>query len=994
MPLSFHPWISHSIHQLAFLATARHNQKSSPQGSQLRLTAGFVLLLAGLVIATSSVAGTQSILPAQNLAFEPNQGQAHGNVAFLARGKGYLIYLRPTEAVVALRSPSPGSATPKPLRMRLLNTAAHPAIAGESTLPGHHNYYVGNDPTHWHTNIPTYAKVAATGVYPGIDMVYYGKEGQLEYDFMVAAGADPRAIRMRFDGADKLQITRQGELLITTGKARLIQHPPYAYQRLGNKQVPVTARYILKGRTVSLDLGAYDRKRPLVIDPALTYSSYLGGPGDDVAQAVAVDSSGNIYITGMTQSTDSFPVKNNIYTFKGGTSDAFVTMLNSSGTVVFSTYLGSGGTVDSGFATPERGTAIAIHNGKIYVTGGTASLATSNPFPTLNPYQSICPITGYAVFVSILNTDGSLDYSTCVGNGTGQEGTGIAVDDVGNAYVVGWTTANNFPVTPDALQSTKKTDPNLRDSFFFKLDPTAGSNGLLYSTYLGSTVDNSVDTTTLCCNTYATAVAVDSNRMAYVAGWTNNTTVGASGVLAPAFEAALTAAGSTYSGGKDAFFYKIDPSAMSPILYASYLGGSYDDTATGIAIAPSASGDPAVYLSGQTGSPNFHVMNAYQSTFGGGLNTAGDAFVAKFSSAANSQYTLSYSTYLGGSDDDGAEAIAVDTTTGRAYVTGSTTSSNFPIQSAGSLQATRAAGAAKDAFVSSLDFSGSTLSLHYSTYLGGELDDQAHGIAYAVNDKAYVVGSTASLTFPVTSNATQQANHSTLCTDTQVINGTCGLLDAFIARIAPVANLNVIIAAYAANDLTNTLPRLGDPLTYSVVVANSGPDAATGITLSIDLAAPTDPGSTTPLDSPTVSDSACVYDSVGKELFTCQWADLAVGGQKTVTISGILSTQKEVVATVTAKSNELEPPATTTYAITADQNVPPPATIVTGGGNTPTPSNGGGGGGGGGGAVGPLALLFLAFTKLARTRIGYRRPSRAFGVESRCGEKLYNRPLP
>lgn len=974
MPSSLSPWVSRRIaRQIPDPPPSRDPLRVPARRKRPPLFVGISLLLSGLAIGPS-FAGEQLTLPPKTLAFEPNQGQADRSVEFLARGKGYLLYLRPTEAVLALKSPSPTAAgTPKPLRMRLLGATAKAKTAGQAHLPGRHNYYVGNDPARWHTNIPTFAKVVATGVYPGVDLVYYGKEGMLEYDFMVAAGADPRAIRLGFDGADKLRVNHKGELLITAGKAQLVQHPPYAYQNIADKRVPVAARYALRGRTVSLDLGDYDHHRPLIIDPALSYSSYLGGSSDDKAQAVAVDADGNIYVTGSTLSPD-FPEAKSTALSSGENSDAFVTKISKSGTVIFSTYLGSGGTTDSGYNLLEGGNGIAVSNGKIYVTGGTASnVINGKTFPTngtLASYQT-CGITTNYVFVSILNNDGTLYYSTCVGSNAAQAGMGIAVDDTGNAYVAGWTTSSNFPTSPGALQTTKNTAPDLRDSFFFKLNPAGGTSGLVYSTYLGSTLDTSIPNPTLCCSTYATAVAVDSQRMAYVAGWTTN--VASNGVLPTAFENALTAAGSTYSGGKDAFWYKIDPTSASPILYATYLGGSGDDTATGIAIASPATGDPDIYVTGQTLSSGFPTTtNAFQRIFKGG-STLGDSFVAKFSSTANSQYALSYSTYLGGSGEDGATGIAVDNTTGRAYATGSTTSTDFPIQSATNMQTAFNKNfntSAKDAFVTSMEASGS--SLHYSTYLGGELDDQAQGIAVAATDKAYVVGYTPSFTFPVTADAAQKDNKS------NQQSGGLGF-DAFVARIAPVANLSVIIAAHSTTDLTTTAPPVGDPLTYSIVVANLGPDPATGITLTVDLSAPDDLGSTTPLNSPVYDSAACQYDGNGKELFTCSLTDLAVSEQKTITISGTLSTGSDLVATTTVKSNELDA-VSTTYTLTAGQSLPPPSTIVTGGGSTPTPT-GGGSGGGGGGALGPLVLLLLTLATLAKvSRLGPRRRQLSRGL--------------
>ena len=888
----------------------------------------FLTLLACFTVAAAHAMQPPLKLAPQPLAFEPNQGQTSDQVAYVARGKGYILFLEPTEAVLSLKTPS----APKVLRMRLLDASPQARIQGNAALPGRHNYYIGNDPKRWHTGIPTYGKVLSKGVYPGIDMIYHGKEGRLEYDFMVAPHADPHAIRLAFAGDDSMAVNAQGDLILKVGGERVVHRAPYAYQTIHGTEVPVDAAYAIKGKTVSIKLGHYDTTKPLIIDPALIYASYLGGTGDDEARAIAVDGSGNIYLTGQTASLGFPGFVNSSY---GGNSDAFVTMLDSSGAVIFSTYLGSSGSIgpsdpNDNEPSGEKANGIALYNGKIYVTGGTASLATSTTFPTTaNAYQT-CGTSVNSVFVSILNNDGSLDYSTCVGTANGEEGLGIAVDDAGNAYVVGWTNAGQsslcmtctFPVTSGAIQTTKKTDVNLRDSFFFKLTPSgSGANDLVYSTYLGSTQDS----TSSCCNTYATAVTVDSNRVAYVAGWTNNASTG---VLAAPFETALSAAGSTYSGLKDAFFYKIDPTKATPLLYATYLGGSGNDTATGIAIDTGGN----VYLTGQTTSSNFPTLNANQASFKGGT-TMGDAFVAKFSSTGINTYSLGYSTYLGGSDEDNANAIAVDSTTGRAYVTGQTHSTDFPTASTSGLQS--GYSVLPDAFVTSLNAVGTA---NYSSYLGGTGGDQGLGITVSQDglEKVYVAGGTSSTDFPVTTDAAQSTNQ----------GGSGSGTDAFIAVIGTVADVGITLSG------TNPAPPLLGTMTYTVAVTNNGPDTATGVLLTLGLSSPS---STTPLDNTTLSydnNSLCTADA--QENFTCNLGSMASGNTTTLTFSGQLTAADEVTATATVFSNEKDIDSTNDTAAwvsTAGQTTSTPPINVPGGG--------GSSGGGGGGFVSPYALLTL-----------------------------------
>ncbi|MEJ2574759.1 MAG: SBBP repeat-containing protein [Gammaproteobacteria bacterium] len=702
-------------------------------------------------------------LPEQPLAFEANHGQTNPQVAYLARGKGYMLFLEPTEAILALKTHS----AVRRLSMRLLGAASRPPMHPAAALPGRHNYYIGNDPRQWHTGIPTYARVVSRGVYPGIDMIYHGKAGQLEYDFHVAPGADPRAIRLAIAGSDTMTVNARGDLVLKVGGEQVIHRAPYAYQIRHGAKVAVDARYRIHGRTVAFQLGDYDHRRPLIIDPTLIYGSYVGGTGDDTARAVAVDASGNIYITGKTASTD-LPQAGN--TPAGGYfSDAFVTKLNSSGAVVFSTYIGSGGSIEpqgppqpiglqAGTEAGEKGNAIAVSSsGMIYITGGTAANATVNTFPTLNPYQA-CRTTNGDAFVTILDGTGNLYYSTCIGGGGSDEGLGIATDDLGNAYVVGYTTSTSspnpysssfkgyFPTTSGALQSYKVSDPNVRDSFFFKLDPSQGSSGLVYSTYLGSGLNGGSYS-----STYATAVAVDNNDIAYVAGWTQATAteLAATGFPKNAYQGSTTNDGSTsYS---DAFVYKIDPApagSASYLLYGTFLGGNGDDRATGIAV----DGSGNIYVAGQTTSTDFPASSTGVAN---SLNDRSDGFIAKINPNVSGSSGLLYASYLGGNGDDGIQGIAVNSAD-QIFVTG-WTEGGFPITN-GSVHYLSGTYAL-DAFLTGLDTT-KTAPI-FSTYYGGNDDDMGRGIALARDgsDKVYIAGSTLSTNdLPLSSDAAQTSN--------------------------------------------------------------------------------------------------------------------------------------------------------------------------------------------------------------------------------------------
>jgi Beta-propeller repeat len=322
------------------------------------------------------------------LSFEANQGQTDPQVKFLARGRGYALFLTPTEAVLSLAKPqaqarTESSATSSPeasgtvLAMQLSGANLEPQVTGKDALPGRVNYLRGKDPAHWHKQIPTYAKVAYEGIYPGVDLVYYGNQGQLEYDFVVAPGADPGVLKLVFRGAERIAINAAGELVLSTASGDIRMHAPVIYQETAGVRTTVAGGYVLEEpQQVSFAVAAYDTSRPLVIDPVLVYSTYLGGSGGDEGRGIAVDNRGNAYVTGSTDSTN-FPTVNAVQPALGGNSDAFVAKLTGNGSqLLYSTYLGgTAGDIGLGIAVDDRGNA--------YVAG----LTRSTNFPTVNAAQ-------------------------------------------------------------------------------------------------------------------------------------------------------------------------------------------------------------------------------------------------------------------------------------------------------------------------------------------------------------------------------------------------------------------------------------------------------------------------------------------------------------------------------------------------------------------------------------------------------------------------------
>jgi beta-propeller repeat-containing protein len=639
---------------------------------------GFSLLVASLVVVLPLAAGnTYGRLP---LSFEPNHGQTDARVKFLSRASGYTLFVTAEEAVFAGRD---GSVE----RMKLLGANRKPRFEPLDKQPGVSNYFLGNDPSKWRTNIANYGKIALRDVYPGIDLVFYGHQRQLEYDWVVAPGADPKQIRVKWEGPSQITKNASGDLVLS---ASLIQRKPVIVQE-GRR---IEGGYAVRGSEVAFELAQYDAAKPLVIDPVLAYSTYLGGRGQDAGRAIAVDGAGNAYVTGSTESTN-FPTAYPLLADNGGGDEVFVAKINPAGSaLVYSTYLGGSGN-DFGFGIAVDG------SGNAYVTGQT----TSVNFPTFNPLQASNGGGPFGdAFVIKLNPAGSaLVYATYLGGSGDEAGNGIAVDGRGNAYVTGLTSSANFPAA-NPLQGGY--GGGLEDAFVTKIN--AAGSALVYSTYLGGSGRD-----------IGNRIAVDGSGNAYVTGETSSAN----------FPTASPIQGSYGGGLDDAFVTKID-AAGSTLVYSTYLGGSGDDAGNDIAV----DGAGSAYVTGSTGSANFPAANPLQAGFGGG----NDAFVTKLNAAGSA---LVYSTYLGGSGGDFGAGIAVDGA-GNASVTGWTTSTNFPTTNP--VQASN--GGFADAFVTKIDPAGSALV--YSTYLGGSAGDFGYGIALGRTGNAYVTGSTDSANFP------------------------------------------------------------------------------------------------------------------------------------------------------------------------------------------------------------------------------------------------------
>ncbi|MFP5362562.1 MAG: kelch repeat-containing protein, partial [Thermoleophilia bacterium] len=644
----------------------------------------------GAVASASAAAGSAAYaqLP---LRFERNQGQADARARFIARGPGYMLFLTDDEAVFSLAAGEQGGRRDV-VRMRFAPDAETGPVAG-GRLPGVTNYVRGRAGADAVTGIPAYASVRYRNAFRGIDVEYHARRKGLEYDFIVAPGADPRRVALEFDGARSLRLDGEKRLRIATTGGELRQERPVAHQLVDGRRRPVAVDFrLLDGDRVGLRVGAYDRSRRLIIDPVVSYATLLGGAGTDSIAGVAVDGSGNAFLTGSTASAD-FPTQGAQQAASGGATDAFVAKVDPSGSaLVYATYLG-GSLVD-------RGRAIAVETGEAYIAGDTLS----TDFPTTAGALTQTAPAGANGFVAKLNAAGdALAYSTYLGGALVEAATGIAVAS-GAAHVVGQTTSTDFPTVNPAQPALA----GVRDAFVSKLSTTGAA--LTYSTYLGGALAED-----------GSAIAVDGGS-AYVAGATASvdfpTTPGA-------VQTALAGGANT-----DGFVTKYAADGGS-LAYSTYLGGpgaggagpapTGDDFAGGIAVA----GGQA-YVTGQTESASFPTTaGALQAELAG----EGDAFVTKLSADAASHV---YSTYLGGGSSDQGNAIAVSG--GNAYLGGSTASGDFPLENPVSQRAGNG-----DAFVSRLSAAGT--SLVQSSIFGGSISDSGAAVAAGADGSAYLAGS-------------------------------------------------------------------------------------------------------------------------------------------------------------------------------------------------------------------------------------------------------------
>ena len=761
------------------------------------------------------------------LSFEPNQGQVASTVQFLSRGSGYALFLAPGQVVLNLeRQQTPEAASVDTVRMSLIGANTKADAVGLARQPGVVSYFVGNDPKNWRSGIPTYGKVKYPQVYPGVDLVFYGNQLQLEYDFVVAPGADPSRIAWRIDGAGA-SVDAQGNLALSAPNGPSSFKKPVLYQLDGGKKTGVEGSFAVAGDEVRFRLGSYDHSKALIIDPVLSYASYLGGSGNDhigrtldngpngTSQGLAVDSAGSAYVTGYTYSID-FPTENPYQSAPpakvqgvspGQWPSAFVTKFSPDGSsLVYSTYLGGNGY--------DYAYAIAVDSsGNAYVTGET----DSPDFPaTAGAYQTVCSPapnnTGAPVqnssncggadtsaFVTKLNPTGTgLVYSTFLGgNGSYAYATSIAVDSAGRAYIAGNEAETCYTGQPDTFQSCFPTtsgaviggtqpvggDPQF--AFVAAFDPTGAH--LLYSTLFGDTNFQCI----IACGggTYGTGVTVDANGYFYLVGETQASNLPTTaGVIQP--NGAPLGNPATYVQAWRGFVAKFNPvtsAGGASLAYATYLGGKTGNTGdfiSGIAIDSASN----AYIAGYTNSKDFPVTaGAYSTVCGVNGQNCAAGHVTKLNPTATS---IVWSTFVGDSKGDGSDAlfftgpIHLDGK-GNIYIMGQEAGSGFPsvnpVEPAPS-------GGQMDVIVAELDPTGANLL--FSTRVGSGGLDTASPAGLAVDSAGdiYLAGNNGGPNLITTPGAFQTtANNNPCCSH--------GFVAKIAATAAPAVNAGGVLNA-------------------------------------------------------------------------------------------------------------------------------------------------------------------------------------------------------
>ena len=898
-----------------------------------------------------------SIFAGLPLFFEPNQGQfafeaGDSRAKFVNRGAGYSVFLGSEGAILSLASherqankstqTTAGTATRLEfLEMKLAGANPHAVVRAADPATGESHYFIGNDPSKWRQGVPHFARVRYEGIYPGINLVFYGRQGQLEYDFQVAPGADPAQAQLEFDGAKQIEI-KDGALVLATERGSVRLESPRVYQEVNGTRRPVEAAFVLRGSNrAGFALGEYDRSRELIIDPTLNFATYFGGNADEGATSVAVDGNLNIYLAGSTMSPN-LPVINCGYptcTALNGAQNVYVAKLtpplgSNPAALQNVTYLGGSGT--------DTPVGIAVDGGQYpYVAGTTSS--TDFPTITTNAYQSkiYAGSTGTThVFVTRLKQDFSqLMYSSYLsGNGT-DAASGMTIDPNGRIYVMGTTTSNNTANAGASIQFPASTIPqgvafqaisNSATQFFVtKVDTNASGYGsIAYSTYFGGANFNPPSGVTG-PTAIGGGIAVDITGDIYFTGKTNFTYTGCSGCattdfpILDAYQPCLdtppaavivnpqACTPSTSTTSADAFVAKLNPSVSQgqQLLWSTYLGGTGDDGGVGIALDIGAAN---VYVVGTTNSGDF-INTGLVSTFAAfqkclnntpfsnttivvtcsATTTANDAFVARLTNPTNvigttaTNVAVNYFSYLGGAGDEAGTAITVDSNSG-AVITGSTASTftantdgTFPLTPNPSSIGQSNLTGAQDAFIARLNTSatvGQATTASWAAYYGGSI----------TNSGAPSTTSGTGIALDVNQNAyvagITNSKDLSVPKALQPTNGdtTGDTYDAFVAQLGTAVSLS--IEGTLTLGTNQAFISAGNAATFTYTITNNGPDLASNITISADLS----PGATfIPLTniSASISSGTCGGGGTTSVGISCGPISLQSGSTATLTIT-------------------------------------------------------------------------------------------------------------
>lgn len=790
------------------------------------------------------------------LTFEANQGQAAGQVKFLSRGRGYTTFLTAGGMVLNLRAShvesdssktsahaaNSQSSTRATLQFSLVGANRNPQVVGEDLQPGRVNYFIGKDRSKWYTNVPTYRRIRYKNVYPGIDLIYYGNHQQLEYDFAVAPKADPRQIQFQINGASQISLDEQGDLVLDVNDAKLHFQSPLVYQESNGKRTLVAGGYAMKDEShIGFQVSNFDASKPLVIDPVLVYSTYLGGSGADQPTGIAVDNSGNVYVAGYTDSAD-FPLAS-LGSLATNTNHVFVAKLDPTGSnLVYADYIGGN--------SDDYAVALVLDNAnEVYVTGSTQS---SN-FPVVNAYQSQQP-GPYTGFVSRISADGSaLIYSTYLGGNNYDQPAGITIDNSGEVMVAGYTQSENFPVANAYQESALANQGGNYGTYGFLTKFSADGSSLVYSTYFAG---NSNVEEGGCCwvspfNTI-NAIAADANGNAYVTGSTNTYNF-------PVTSGSYSTTNATQQNATVAFVSKFN--SAGGLDYSTYFYDPSGYTVSTAAITVDGSG--SAYITGSAYSDTtFPVTSTSICNPETQGSACGNAFVTKFNSAATA---LTYSTFLGANNNATPESIALDSNND-AYVLASASSSSFA-----EVSGIEAYSNQDDVMLVEIDPEAS--SQLFATYIGGSGDDEPSGIAVDSDGNMYVAGSTDSDDLPTTQGAFQTV--------------TGGNTDAFIAKIGPASAPAVSLTPYSLQFAATTVSSTSQPQTVLLRNMGSAALSISSITASGNFAQTNDCGSSVAAASSCTISVTFTPSAQGASSGSIAVADDASGTPHTVALSGV-----------------------------------------------------------------------------------------------------------